>query len=319
MKKIVLLLLVLSALYSCKNEDALEEEIAKIDTDFTVERFDRAFADAKPQDLSNLKKTFPFFFSSRIPDSVFVEQMKDSFQIELNKATKEKFGDFKTETNEIEGLFQHLKYYNKTFKEPRVIVFTNYVHYREKMVVTDTVVLLAVDNYLGEDHEFYANFPKYIAQNLRPSQLVVDLAEAYAEKQIFQSQKKTFLDEMIFFGKQLYFKDMVIPFKTDSEKIGYRQDQLEFANNNEDMIWTEFVENEMLYDTNGSLVSRFIADAPFSKFQKELDNQTPGRLGQYIGWQIVKAYMRNNDVTLQDMLQTEALEIFNNSNYKPSK
>ncbi|MEM5565970.1 gliding motility lipoprotein GldB [Psychroserpens sp. AS72] len=319
MKKLILFVLVLFAFLSCKNEDALEEEIAKIDTNFTVERFDRAFAEAKPADLENLKKTFPFFFSSRIPDSVFVEQMKDSFQIELNKATKEKFGDFKTETSEIESLFQHLKYYNKTFKEPRVIVFTNYVHYREKQVVTDSVVLLAVDNYLGEDHEFYGNFPKYIAQNLKPSQLVVDLAKEYAYKHIFQTQKKTFLDEMIFFGKELYFKDKVIPFKTDAEKIGYTPEQLGFANNNEAMVWTEFVENEMLYSTDGSLVSRFIADAPFSKFQLELDNQTPGRLGQFIGWQIVKAYMRNNEVSLQEMLQTEAIEIFNKSNYKPSK
>ena len=319
MKKIILLILVLFAFFGCKNEDALEEEIAKIDTSFTVERFDRAFAEAKPENLGNLKKTFPFFFSARIPDSVFVEQMKDSFQIELNNATKQKFGDFKTETNEIESLFQHLKYYDKTFNEPRVVVFTNYVHYREKLVVTDSVVLLAIDNYLGENHEFYGNFPKYIAQNLKPSQLVVDLAKAYSEKQIFQSQKKTFLDEMIFFGKQLYFKDKVIPFKSDADKIGYAQEQIEFANANENMVWTEFVENEMLYSTNSSFVSRFIADAPFSKFQLELDSQTPGRLGQYIGWQIVRAYMKNNDVSLQEMLQTEAIEIFNKSNYKPSK
>ena len=319
MKKIILLILVLFAFFGCKNEDALEEEIAKIDTSFTVERFDRAFAEAKPENLGNLKKTYPFFFSARIPDSVFVEQMKDSFQIELNNATKQKFGDFKTETNEIESLFQHLKYYDKTFNEPRVVVFTNYVHYREKLVVTDSVVLLAIDNYLGENHEFYGNFPKYIAQNLKPSQLVVDLAKAYSEKQIFQSQKKTFLDEMIFFGKQLYFKDKVIPFKSDADKIGYAQEQIEFANANENMVWTEFVENEMLYSTNSSFVSRFIADAPFSKFQLELDSQTPGRLGQYIGWQIVRAYMKNNDVSLQEMLQTEAIEIFNKSNYKPSK
>ena len=319
MKKIILLILVLFAFFGCKNEDALEEEIAKIDTSFTVERFDRAFAEAKPENLGNLKKTFPFFFSARIPDSVFVEQMKDSFQIALNNATKQKFGDFKTETNEIESLFQHLKYYDKTFNEPRVVVFTNYVHYREKLVVTDSVVLLAIDNYLGENHEFYGNFPKYIAQNLKPSQLVVDLAKAYSEKQIFQSQKKTFLDEMIFFGKQLYFKDKVIPFKSDADKIGYAQEQIEFANANENMVWTEFVENEMLYSTNSSFVSRFIADAPFSKFQLELDSQTPGRLGQYIGWQIVRAYMKNNDVSLQEMLQTEAIEIFNKSNYKPSK
>ena len=51
MKKIILFILVLFAFFGCKNEDALEEEIAKIDTNFTVERFDLAFADPYSVDL----------------------------------------------------------------------------------------------------------------------------------------------------------------------------------------------------------------------------------------------------------------------------
>ncbi|MEO6347494.1 MAG: gliding motility lipoprotein GldB, partial [Aquaticitalea sp.] len=67
------------------------------------------------------------------------------------------------------------------------------------------------------------------------------------------------------------------------------------------------------------LPSRFIADAPFSKFYLDLDNQSPGRLGQYIGWQIVRAYMQKNDVSMMDMLQKDALEIFKVSNFKPKR
>ncbi|MFT5847904.1 MAG: gliding motility-associated lipoprotein GldB [Psychroserpens sp.] len=319
LKKITLFVLVILAFFSCENDEALENQIAKIETNFTIERFDRAFAEAKPQDLSSLKSTFPFLFSTRIPDTAWLERMTDSFQVILNNETNLVFTDFKTVTNDIDGLFQHLKYYDKTFSEPRIITLTNFVKYRDKLAVTDTVAVIAIDNYLGADHAIYANIPRYLTQNMKESQIVVDLASAYAEKQIFQSQKKTFLDEMIFFGKQLYFKDKVIPFKTDAQKIGYEEAQLEFANTNENMIWTEFVENEMLYKTDSSLPARFIADAPFSKFFLELDNETPGRLGQYIGWQIVRAYMRHNDVTLKEMLQTEAIDIFNKSNYKPSK
>jgi gliding motility-associated lipoprotein GldB len=319
LKKITLFVLVILAFFSCENDEALENQIAKIETNFTIERFDRAFAEAKPQDLSSLKSTFPFLFSTRIPDTAWLERMTDSFQVILNNETNLVFTDFKTVTNDIDGLFQHLKYYDKTFSEPRIITLTNFVKYRDKLAVTDTVAVIAIDNYLGADHAIYANIPRYLTQNMKESQIVVDLASAYAEKQIFQSQKKTFLDEMIFFGKQLYFKDKVIPFKTDAQKIGYEEAQLEFANTNENMIWTEFVENEMLYKTDSSLPARFIADAPFSKFFLELDNETPGRLGQYIGWQIVRSYMRHNDVTLKEMLQTEAIDIFNKSNYKPSK
>ena len=75
----------------------------------------------------------------------------------------------------------------------------------------------------------------------------------------------------------------------------------------------------MLFSTDNSLPNRFIALAPFSKFYLELDSESPGRLGQYIGWQIVRAYMKNNKVSLMDMMQKDAEEIFNNSNFKPSK
>ncbi len=305
--------------FSCNEDSKLEAEIAKIETDVIVERFDRAYSQAQPEDIPKLKTAFPFLFSKHIPDSVWVNRMVDSYQVELHKATHDKFGDFNETSSDIERLFQHLKYYDKSFSEPRVVTLTNFVDYRNKVIVTDSVVLIAIDNYLGSDHEFYANIPKYLADNMEASQVVVDLADAYAEKWIFQTQRKTFLDEMIFFGKQLYFKEIMIPFKTDAENIGYSVDQLEFAQVNENMIWTQFVQNEMLFDTDSSLPARFIAEAPFSKFYLELDNQTPGRLGQYIGWQIVRAYMDNNNVSLKEMLQTDAAEIFNKSNYKPPK
>jgi hypothetical protein len=93
LRKITLFVLIVVAFFSCKNEDALEEEIAKIDIDFAVERFDRAFAEAKPEDLGLLKTTFPFLFSSRIPDTAWVERMTDSFQVILNQETNVEFGN----------------------------------------------------------------------------------------------------------------------------------------------------------------------------------------------------------------------------------
>ena len=42
---------------------------------------------------------------------------------------------------------------------------------------------------------------------------------------------------------------------------------------------------------------RFIKPLLFSKFYLEIDNQT-GRVGQWLGWQIVRSYMENHeDVT----------------------
>jgi gliding motility-associated lipoprotein GldB len=319
MKKICCILFLLCITFSCKKENQIEVEISKIDVNLTVERFDRAFSEASPKDLDKLKKTFPFLFSKQVPDSVFIARMTDTLQNELLNEVHKKFKDFSPIEDDIRGLFQHLKFYDKTFSEPRVITLTNDVKYRDKVIVTDTIVLLPLDNYLGQDHEFYANIPKYITQNMEPSQIVSNLASEYAKNYAFQSQRKTLLDDMIYFGKLLYFKDKMIPYKTDEEKIGYTASQLEFAKVNESEIWTNFIENEYLYSTDSSLPGRFIGDAPFSKFYLQLDRESPGRLGQYIGWQIVRAYMNNNDVAFLDMMQKDAVEIFNKSNYKPPK
>ncbi len=319
MKKICCILFLLLVAYSCKKEDQIEDEISKIDVNLKVERFDRAIAEANPKDLEQLKKAFPFMFSKQIPDSVFIARMNDTLQSELLEEVNKKFNNFSTIEDEITGLFQHLKYYDITFFEPRLITLTNDVKYRDKVIVTDTIVLIPLDNYLGHEHEYYGNIPKYITQNMKPSQIVSNLASDYAKRYTFQSQKKTLLDDMIYFGKQLYFKDKMIPFKSDEDKIGYTVLQLEFAKVNEGQIWTNFIENEYLYSTDSSLPGRFITDAPFSKFYLELDRESPGRLGQYIGWQIVRAYMNKNEVSLLDMMKTDAVEIFNKSNYKPPK
>ncbi|MFK7781008.1 gliding motility lipoprotein GldB [Psychroserpens sp.] len=319
MKKICCILFLLLAYYSCEKENKVEDEISKIDVNLLIERFDLAFSDANPDDLPKLKKTFPFLFSKQVPDSVFISRMNDSLQKELLQEVKTKHHDFSSIEGEIKELFQHLKYYDITFSEPRVITLTNDVKYRDKVIVTDTIVLIPLDNYLGKDHAYYANIPKYITQNMEPSQIVSNLASDYAKRYIYQSSKKTLLDDMIYFGKQLYFKDKVVPFKSDEEKIGYSLEQLEFAQFNEGQIWSNFVENEYLFSTDSSLPGRFIADAPFSKFYLQLDRESPGRLGQYIGWQIVRAYMNNNEVPFLDMMKKDAVEIFNKSNYKPPK
>lgn len=307
------------ATFSCQNSSKVEKEISKIDVDLTIERFDRLFADANPYDLPELKQNYPFLFPKMYADSVWINRMSDSIQKLQNKAVDSVFEDFSITESEIINFYQHLKYYNKALKTPRLITVLSDVDYRNKVVVTDSIVLIALDTYLGAEHEFYTSFYNYIKQNLNKGQIVSDLAKAYAERLIYQPKRATFLEEMIYFGKQLYLKDVLIPFKEDHEKIGYYPEQYEWAQDNEFYIWQYFVEKELLYETDRKLLTRFILPAPFSRFNLELDSESPGRLGQYIGWQIVKSYMKNNKTPLQQLLQMEATEIFNNAKFKPKK
>jgi len=316
--KYVISFLLIFCLFSCKQESEVEKAIENIDADFTVERFDIAFGNATAADLPKLKDAFPFLFPEQYPDEFWEARMQDTLQQQLLTESSRIFENFSKEKDDITRLFQHLKYYFPEFRMPRVITSTSSVDYRNKVIVTDTLVLISIDTYLGKNHKFYDGISNYIKASFESNQIVVDLASAYAEKFMFQTARKSLLDEMIYYGKQLYFKDVMIPFVADSEKISYTDDQLKWAQDNEWFIWNYFVGEELLYDTSVKLPARFINPAPFSKFYLEqVDNESPGRIGQFIGWQIVKSYMTNNDVSLKQMLTTEPLEIFNNSNYKP--
>lgn len=320
MKQILFFLIIILTAFSCKKNRALENDIAKINIDARVERFDLLFAKIDAESLPSLKQAYPFMFSEKYQDSFWIEKASDSLQKLLHHEVEKTFSDFDGIELEIESLFNHLKYYFPEFRVPRIITTTSDVDYRNRVIVTDTIVIIALDNYLGSNHEFYENIPKYLTDDLKKEQIVVDLAGEYSKKYSFQTPNKIFLDEMIYFGKQLYFKDIAIPFKTEADRIAYSQEQLDWAVANESYIWRYFVERELLYSTDSKLASRFLTPAPFSKFYLEdIDSESPGRLGQYIGWQIVRAYMEQNDVTLKEMLITNPEEIFNKSKFKPRK
>ena len=319
MKNLTFLLLLLLSVWSCEDKSRVEKEIENISVNLMVDRFDQVFASASPADLTNLQKRYPFMFPDRYPDSYWVNKMQDTLQNELSLEVSNTFENFEDIESELNLLFQHLKYYFPEFREPRIITVTSEVDYRNKVIVTDTIALIALDTYLGEDHKFYGNIQKYLTQNFKATQIIPDIAQEYAKKYAYQPKKKTLLEEMIYHGKLLYFKDMIIPFKNDEEKIGYTHDQLIWANENESEIWRYFVDRELLYSTDSKLPSRFINPAPFSKFYLELDAESPGRLGQYIGWKIVKAYMKRTDTSLKRMLITDAETIFKESKFKPQK
>ncbi len=318
-KQLSCFIISIALLCSCTKTTKIEQEIEAIPIDLTIERFDQDFANATLETLPKLKKQYEFMFSKKDNDSVLLKKINDSYTQQLSAEVKKKFSNIQEVKQDIELVFKHLKYYDNSFNTPRVVSLTDYVDYRNKVFVTDSVVLIALDNYLGQDHKFYSGIYKYIAQNLRASQIAPDLAFAFAEQKLQQHVRKTFLEEIIYYGKIYYFMDIIIPFKTDEEKIGYTPKQLTWAKTNETNIWTYFVENELFYKRDAKLISRFINPAPFSRFNLELDKESPGRIGRYIGWQIVRSYMKHNTISLDKLLSTDTEQLFNNAKYKPRR
>jgi gliding motility-associated lipoprotein GldB len=284
-----------------------------------IQRFDKEFSEAKPSDLPLLKRKYPAFFPEQFHDSIWHGRMNDTLQQQLNAAVLKVFPSEEEIEDQLLPLFQHIAYYFPEFRAPIVVTVTSDVDYQNKAIVADSLLVLGLDTYLGADHEFYEGIKRYVAKNMKPSQLGPDVAKAYARQLISVPKQRNLLAQMIYFGKELYLKDVWLPKVSDAEKIGYTEDELKWATDNEEEIWRYFIEKELLFSTDPKLPARFINEAPFSKFYLEIDNESPGMVGRYIGWQIVRSYMEKNDATVPQLMIKSPDEIFRNSKYKPAK
>ena len=318
MKKKFILFFLFIALLACDKKTKVEREVAEIPLDLKVERFDKIFFETPDSKFAGLKKEYPYLFPAATEDKVWLEKLQDPLWRELYSEVQKKFGNFEPQREDISNLLRHIKYYFPKEPSPKVITVISDMNYNKKAIYADTLVLVSLELYLGKEHRFYL-FPEYLKQNFEPRQIAPDIAASFAYTKIPPPKDNTLLSQMIYFGKELYLKDILLPDYTDDEKIGYKPEQITWCNENEGYIWRYFIEGQLLYDSDTKLPNRFINPAPFSKFYLEIDNESPGQIGRWIGWQIVRSFMENNEVAVGDMLLMDAKQLFEKSKYKPAR
>jgi gliding motility-associated lipoprotein GldB len=303
---------------SCDKKNEVENAIEAIPMEVKVVRFDKIFFETPPKDLEKVKKEFPFFFPLGNDNSVWLNKMQDPIWRELYTEVQKKYTDFEPVKEELERLFRHIKYYFPQVKTPKVVTLISEMDYKNKAIYADSLVIISLELYLGKEHKFY-QFPNYLKQNFEQRQIAPDVVSSFSTRKIPPVLGKDLLSQMIYSGKQLYLKDLLLPDYTEGEKIGYTADQVLWCKENESYMWRYFIEKQLLYSTDQKLIPRFISPAPFSKFYLEIDNDSPGGVGAWIGWQIVRSYMEKNAVDVADLLKTDSKEIFKQSKYKPKK
>ena len=319
MYRIVWLFVGMLLLASCTKKEKVEVDISAIEVDLEVKRFEQDFYSSDSTDLLELKQKYPKLFPVNVPDSIWIAKMEDSDEQELFREVNTRFVDFRKESKQLSDLFKHVKYYYQGFKEPTVYTVMSNIDYQNSVIYADSLLFISLDVFLGKDKKVYQDYPEYIKQNFTKNHLIVAVAKSLAEREVPRTNNRTFISKMIQKGKLLYLLDAFLPKIKDAYKIGYTQEQLDWADFNDVAMWKYIVEKQLLFSNDQELNRRFLDNAPFSKFYSAQDNETPGRIGEWFGWQIVRSFMKNNDVSLQKMLQTDNEEIFKRSKYKPSK
>lgn len=312
-------LLVLCCFFSCSDKNNPKIDVSNIQVDFDVKRFDVDFYNSTQETLPKVKEKYPYLFPEEFSDSLSFAKIKDMQEQELFAETQKIYADFSSIKENLTSLFKHIKYYNLRFKSPDVITILSNIDYESRVIYADSLLLISLDVYLGKNHKFYVDFPKYIKENNTKEHLVVDVANSIIDVQLPATNTRRFVDKMIFEGKKMYLLDSYLPDISELEKIGYSSEKLDWALANEEEIWKYFIDKKLLFSTDTKLNKRFLENAPFSKFYMGQDNLSPGRIGVWVGWQIVQSFMKHNDVSLQKLMQLSEEEIFQKSKYKPRK
>jgi len=216
---------------------------------------------------------------------------------------------------ELDQAFARLKSFYPEFEAPKVQ--TVYSAFGRDIYISDSLLVIGLDYYLGEEASYRPNVYDYILKRLTPKHLIPQLMQfmSQAYNQTKDEKQRSVLDEMIYYGKAFAFAKQMLPCTADSLIVGYSQQDLANATVSEAVIWNHFLEEKLLYSQQPVHITRYIEERPNVL---EIDKRAPGRIGQWLGWQIVKAYQEETEVDFVDLMkETDAQKILTQSKYRP--
>ncbi len=334
-------------IYSCK-DNRLKVETPKLKKKVHIDRFDKELFSCDSVHfgaaISQLYKKYPDIMNAFMYDlyphdfhrkkDIDTAEMLSLWQplmvqnkfmkevyLEMNKQYGEK--EMKSLEEDLGDIFSHIKYYYPKDTVPEFACIMNSFSY--KIYITQSNrFCICLDMFLGEDYKYYSatniDIPKFITRHCRKEYIPENIIKAYFTKK-FESKvstDNTLLSEVIQAGKELYFVDAMAPEMDDTLKIEYTAAQLKWCNDNAAEVWGYFTAKDIFFKTDQSLKIKFLNDAPFTNADGVPQESAP-RLGEWLGWQIVRKYMsEHKNITLQQLMEEKDYrKILKESRYHP--
>ena len=184
----------------------------------------------------------------------------------------------------------------------------------------DNYLFINLDMYLGQNYKYYslAGMPKFISARCENKFMATDcFTKVMAYKHLPDKTLVTALDNMLDEGKKLYFTQIMFPNTSSKDIIGYSIEKMDWIEKNEGAVWQYLMEKNMIYSKDEDVIRQLVGETPFTRV---FGNDSPGRIGAYIGWQIIRNYMKQHpEISLKEMmLRTDSQKILNESIYKPN-
>lgn len=326
----ILFLLCMIFLSSCWSDKGKNiPDVSAIPVKVNIERFDQDLfkidtTQAKTE-MERLLKKYPVFMKDiylpeilpALQDPAVFDAFVKAPQIrQLYDTCQLVFGDFSDLSAEFGQAMQYYQYYFPERRVPKVVTFIS--EYSLGNFTFENILGVGLDFFLGADHARYDPnfFPGYIRRTMNKSHLVAKSMEALATDMVGDPQKNQLLDIMVTNGKVLFVLDHLLPYAPDSVKLGYTELQTQWCVDNEQQIWGHLVGEDLLYSTRMRDIRKLVDHSPNAP---GMPAEAPGRVANWIGWQIVKSYMkRHPETTFEELLQLkDSQDLLNRSKYKP--
>lgn len=344
MNRIVIALCIIAALCSC-NGGRKDPDVSNIKVNLEVQRFEQDFfgmdtvnLDRSLDQLNSRYPKFlqPYVFSmlsgSMSPDTVKhdVKAFLRSYR-PLYDSTQRIFKDISPEVATLKKALQYTKHYFPHYQLPDTFItflapLDLYFKLNNSLsgaVKIENVLGAGLQLYMGnrfsvyDDEAFRQTYPGYVARRFSKEYIPVNCISIVINDMYPADYRgKNLLEQMIDAGRRLYVLDHLLPAVADTLKTGYTAAQLKGAYDNEAGIWSVFITNNLLYTTDPTTIRDYMNDAPNTT---TLGPASPGFIGQFLGWQIVKKWMdKNEKITLEQLMKTPPLQIFEEAKYKPT-
>ncbi len=227
----------------------------------------------------------------------------DPILMQLMNDVSEKFSDLSSYEKELSKGFKELEKNLDGIKIPEI--YTQVSALNESIIVTDSLLGISLDKYMGQDYPLYQNYYyDYQTRLMKPEQILYDSFVYYLISEYpLTLYGITLLDVMIYYGKIYYIVDELLGNKGIETVLGYNQEEKKWCKENKSALWGFMLRNRLLQSTDPMLIREYIRPIPTGFYREE----SPLLLGIWLGYQIVEGYM-------EQYKKTSWLELLNNNN-----
>lgn len=338
MKKILLLLVPVLVFFACNTKKNGAPDVSGIKVEIPIIRFDQAFFSIDtsniPAGLQQLQQQYPDFYTDFMQQVLGVSGADTSQQTLL--VTREFLRGYRSVFDtvqqvfiktdglqkELQQAFQYVKYYYPKYNPGKAVLFLGPFD-APGVALTRSGLAIGLQQFAGSNFSVYQSgpgqelFPLYISRRFAPEYITANCMKAVVED-LFpdQSGSRPLIEQMVEKGKRWFLLDKFLPNTADSLKTGYTQHQLDWCREFEGRIWSHIVKNEDLQSLTPSTIQVYIGEGPFTQGLSQEDS--PGNIGQWIGWQIVKKYAAGNSgLKPEEIMNTDPKKILEDAKYKP--